>query len=515
MVTLVRRGLHTFYYGEYKELKPLHQALTQFVEGAIFSERYKRGFWDGTVKFYDKRGAWFWFGLIEHVLDALSKARIDFKLEGYDDEDTDWIQFSPEFLADDRDFQREAITDFIERTYGTIMIPTRGGKTFVASEIIRLLRGRNHADFTSLFLVDNVDLFNQAINDISNVARVPLELMGRIRESTFEPRLVNVATIQTVQSALKGQVSSRKKVVTRADQIHARERKWRMEKLLRKVDLLIIDEVQEYGISQPRLGALRKAINARYILSLSATPYKHSNKLHQFNVESFSGGIVYEIEERELVEKKVLADSRALMLLMDHKDAKPWMAALEYRELFDKLIIRSDRRNGIALAILTVCDSLGLKTLAIFNSVEHGRLIQSMSGYQFLSGEDNEEKRAETKRNFLSKKGGVLLVSDIWKKGITLPSVEILLNMDGGKESSLVIQRRGRVLGVTETKKKALTIDFIDDYQKYFNEHSLERIKAYEEKLGKEAIDVMDPSQPDFIRDLEEYLINWFELNIQ
>jgi len=287
-----------------------------------------------------------------------------------------------------------------------------------------------------------------------------------------------------------------------------------MERLLESADLLIIDEVQEYGASKPRMAAIRKAKEAKYILSLSATPHKHSSKLHKLNVESLTGDVVYEIEERTLVNKGVVARNVMILLLVEH-EIKPWHTTLEFRDVFNKFIIHNDRRNGIALGVMSLADSLGLKTLPMFNSVEHGRLLEKISGYQFLCGEDGEDKRAELKRNFLSKKGGVLLVSDIWKKGITLPSVEVFVNMDGGKEASLVIQRRGRVLGATETKKKAITFDFIDMGAPYLADHSLARIKAYEEKLDDKDIIVFDTASPTFISDLEDYMLSWFELNLQ
>jgi len=101
-----------------------------------------------------------------------------------------------------------------------------------------------------------------------------------------------------------------------------------------------------------------------------------------------------------------------------------------------------------------------------------------------------------------------LLATNIFNKGLTLPEVEVLTNVGGGKEQSLIIQKKGRTLGTTETKKKALTIDFID-VSPYFSEHSLSRIQVYEKEVGIENIAIFDSSDEDFYQDLREFIVNW------
>ena len=102
------------------------------------------------------------------------------------------------------------------------------------------------------------------------------------------------------------------------------------------------------------------------------------------------------------------------------------------------------------------------------------------------------------------------MASYIYKKGITLPEAQIVLNASGGEERSLMIQIRGLVLGTTKLKNKALAIDFIDDFEKYFKQHSLSRMRIYEEQIGLKNIDVLDIQDEEFFSDLEHYLKDWF-----
>ena len=228
------------------------------------------------------------------------------------------------------------------------------------------------------------------------------------------------------------------------------------------------------------------------------------------NVEDLTGGVVYEIEESELVEREVLADNRILLMLINHPTL---FGDLSYMSLHNKLIINNYTRNEILKNITNLCSDLRLKILVIFSSKEHGRKMSSLTGFTFIHGETKEQDRETEKLKFLKGKGGVLFASHIWKKGITLPEVDVLINASGGKEESMILQIRGRVLGATVTKKKALYIDFVDNCDEYFNEHSLERIRAYESKIGMDKIDVLDSDNDKFYEDVEDYLISWFEIN--
>ena len=66
-------------------------------------------------------------------------------------------------------------------------------------------------------------------------------------------------------------------------------------------------------------------------------------------------------------------------------------------------------------------------------------------------------------------------------------------------------------MGRTKKKQKSLVIDFIDDTEKYFNEHSLSRIRVYEKQIGIKNMEVLDVDDEEFISDLENYLQDWFE----
>lgn len=516
MVVLVRKENVCVIIGKSAEKAKeiVKEALSIPIDGAYHSPSHvsNGGNWDGKKKLYFERGSYFNFGygLVFIVKNILEKEGIKCKLRGFDERDVSWVKFSENFLADERDYQRNSIKAFLKRGFGVIKVPTRGGKTFIASELIRLLKEQK-STLKTIFIVDNVDLYGQAAEDISGVTGIPLEDFGYIRGDKIKDGSVIIAMIQTLTSAFYPKMAKGQKTMNQKQKDRLKE----IKRILNSINFVIVDEAHEYS-SVKRIAVLRYPKKQDWFLSISATPHKDDNKIQEYLLTAIAGDIVYDISEKKLVKRGVLAKNRKALLHFEHED-KNWHSVLSYHEIREKYIYLNKTRNKYLIIVLKVCEELGLKTLAMFNSVEHLDFISKKTGYKKLSGVDLDKKRAKIKSKFLDSKGGVLLVSDIWKKGITLPSVEVFFNVDGGKESSLIIQRRGRVLGVTKEKKKALSFDFIDVSCFYLSEHSLNRIRAYEEKIGKKKIDVFKPQDSKtkvFKEDIKDYLINWFELNI-
>lgn len=494
MITLTKIGRIIKVFGaKSSELIIIKKSLSFPIPGHQFSEKFREGYWDGNLKFFQTRTLTFPYGLLDYVEKKLQKEQILYKLIGDEDKSIDWIEFSEFLQPENRDYQRDAVKAFYRRSCGIIKTPTRSGKTFIASEIIRLhLENTNNPRV--FFITDSQDLFNQSIRDISGFLNVSPQEIGVLKADKFILKTVSVCMIQTIQSIYKNRKKNKSKYIN----------------LIKAVDCLtltVIDEIHEYCESKFRINFIKR-IKSQYFLSLSATPFK-DNKIANLTVKAITGGIIYEISEEKLIERKVLAENKVLLLWLEHKNFRD---SLSYKELMGKLIINNDLRNNVILDLISLFEALYLKTLVLFNITNHGKYISELSGKPFICGGDSMEVRDRQKKNFLSGFGKTLLASYIYKKGITLPEAQIIFNVSGGKERSLVLQIRGRGLGVIGGKNKALCIDFIDDYQKYFNKHSLSRISAYEERVGKENIVVIRVIDKDFIDQIYSFVTDFFEL---
>lgn len=452
-----------------------------------------------TITYFDKKNLTFKLGMITTVKTYLESHNLVYTIEDYEYE-------KPDIKIDKRMsgkyiHQRKAVEHFYKRRFGIIVVPTRGGKTFIASEICRIFLNTEKGNF--LFFVDNTTLFSQAVGDIKQFFEPYGGIeVGEIKAGSVDTsKRVTVAMIQTVQRTLSTQCRDNRK-------------KKALRNYLKDLQFLCVDEIHD-NCSPAKLRLYSKCKKLDYQLCLSATPYRSGAIDENLKLQAWSGDIIYRISEKTLRDRGVLSDYRVFELLVDHSDAKSeqWVEDLDYAELRSYLIFNSAVRNGYIMKVIKILERLKLKTLVLFQSVEHGELISKQSGYPFISGRTKEKAREEAKQILLENKdGGILLASDIFKKGVTLPSVEVLLICDNNKETALTIQRKGRVLGTTEKKDKSLVIDFIDIFDEYFSEHSKSRLNTYVESIGEDKVGILDASISDCFSTLEHWIKKWFEI---
>ena len=108
-----------------------------------------------TIQMFDRRAFTFKVGM----LPTLIKKLYDFKLPRSVKID--------ERLSGKYIHQRRAVEAFFRRRIGIIVVPTRGGKTFIAGECIRIFLKTEAVSHKVLFLVDSKTLFQQAIDDFT------------------------------------------------------------------------------------------------------------------------------------------------------------------------------------------------------------------------------------------------------------------------------------------------------------------------------------------------------------
>ena len=397
--------------------------------------------------------------------------------------------------------QRKAVEAFFKRRFGIIVVPTRGGKTFIASEILRIFLDSDEGNF--LFLTDNTTLFTQAVGDIKKYfERYGGIEVGEIRAGSVDlSKRVTAGMIQTIQSVLSARCKDRAKQKA-------------LQKYLKTLKFLCVDEIHD-NCSDSKLKIYKRCTALEYQLCLSATPYRANTLVQNLKLKAWSGDIIYTITEEKLRERGVLSDYKVFMFMLDHND-------IEYDDPIDdddyvdcrkKLIFENNFRNDVLKRVIETLRDMNLKTLVLFQSVEHGRAMSALLGERFISGVTKSDEREESKRNFLSGEGGVLLASNIFKKGVTLPEVQVIINADEGVEDANTIQKKGRVLGATETKKRSLVIDFFDIYDAYFSEHSQTRLNTYIRAIGKKRIGILDVSAQGWLDTFVKWTKKWFEIN--
>ncbi len=499
-----------------RELKAVHDLLRIFVEGAFHSKIYQEGKWDGYHKFYD-RNDFFDFGITDELIYNLEMKEIPWKYK-------DSYRFKrhkiiPKGLDKQRPYQKEAIKEFFVNNIGIIIVPTRGGKTFIASELINQTL-KFDSSFPCLFMVDTVDLFKQAVDDISSYLKIKPEEIGTINDRGLNPKIITVAMIQTLTARLYFQIRTSKmenkqKVFLTKEEIRLKKKeknreKRQIEKYLASVKFLLVDEIHEQS-SDKRMRVMQKCKNVVQRLGLSATPFKQiGGTIQNLTVKGFFGGVTYTVPKKRLQKEGYLAMDKIFLMSYDHSGyiKRNRLAYIDnYHDQRTNSIHFNDERNYILEKLIRICKRHSWKTLVIFNSKVHGKHIAELTGEKFIHGDSKSEERLEEKNKFLKGKGKILIASNIFKKGITLPQAQIMILGDGGLEGTGIEQKAGRVLGAVEGKTKAAIIDVMDVGVKYFDEHSLNRLETYSKGVTKDRMEVYEPDEFEiFTESLKEWL---------
>lgn len=454
------------------------------------------------IEKFNRRALKFPVGMIRTLTSALDEAGVSYDVKDYE------YSFPQRVKIDDRmtgryEYQARAVRAFYSRRWGIVVVPTRGGKTFIAAEIARIFLTTDSGNF--LFCVDNTTLFTQAVEDFRRFFEPYGGVeVGEIRAGHVDTsKRLTVAMVQTLHSALQGGRTAESRI-----------RKKYTEKYLRELRFLAVDEIHE-NCSDARLKLYKRCKRLEYQLCLSATPYRAGAFVQNLKLMAWSGDVIYEITEDELRSVGVLSDYRVFILLVDHNDIRyKGVDEYDYADCRRKLIFESAFRNEVLKRAVDMFVGLGLKTLVLFQSVEHGRAFAvTMGGVPFLSGETRNDEREREKKRFLEGEGGLLLASNIFKKGVTLPQAEVVINADEGLEEANVIQKKGRVLGTTVNKKRSLVVDFFDLYDAYFSEHSEARLNTYVDAVGENKVGIVDVSVEGWLNLIKRWTVKWFQIS--
>lgn len=452
--------------------------------------------YSSKIEKFDKKKFTFKIGMLPTLKKYIRTHNLSYQISDYDFSLPDGVEIDKR-MTGKYIHQKKAVEAFYKRRFGIIVVPTRGGKTFIASEILRIFLDTDEGNF--LFLTDNTTLFSQAVNDIKTFFQSYGGIeVGEIKSGAVDvSKRVTVGMIQTIQSTFSNRCKDASK-------------KRSLDKYFKDLKFLCVDEIHD-NCSDSKLKIYKKAKKLEYQLCLSATPYRAGTLVQNLKLKEWSGDVVYTITEKRLRERRVLSDYRVFMLLIDHNDIEYDIEVEDYNGYQKELIFESKARNKVLMDVIGILRELNLKTLVLFQNIEHGRNVENISGIPFISGETKAKERERAKEEFLKGEGGFLLASNIFKKGVTLPQVEVLINVDGGLEDANTIQKKGRVLGSTESKSRSLIIDFFDLYDAYFSEHSETRLNTYIESIGEKKVGILDTSIDEWKETIRRWIIKWFD----
>ncbi len=350
-----------------------------------------------------------------------------------------------------RDYQLEALDQWMKQKKGVIVLPTGSGKTVLAIKIIEKM------NVPSFIIVPTLDLVIQWRDRLEEAFNI------KIGEYTGERKDLQPITVSTYESAYLN-----------------------AEWLGNKFKLLIFDEVHHLPAEGYR--QIAEMFAAPYRLGLTAT-YKREDELHK-ELPRLIGGIIYELEPQKLVGTYLahyetvrleikLTESEMIEYAKCSKIFKDYIISknLSMRNLkdFEKIIMLSGRDKKAREALLSrnraeriaynarnklkkIQELLHKEDRTIIFT-RYNDMVYEISKRFFIpciTYRTDSQEREMTLKKFRNGTYSAVVTSQVLDEGIDVPEANIGIIMSGTGSSREFTQRLGRLLRPKGNKKAVL-----------------------------------------------------------
>ena len=461
--------------------RKLSNALKFDVPYARYMPQYKLGRWDGKVAFFGIGGT----GYVNHldvIVDVLEKNNVSI-VDIEDNRHPIQLDFQPvdeRYWADQgvrwpkghpaegelimlRDYQVEAINNFLNNPQSLQQIATGAGKTITTATLSHL--GEKYG--RSLVIVPNKSLVVQTEEDYRNCGLDVGVYFGDRKE------LGKTHTICTWQS------------LNILDKRHKDgEAVLSLAEFLDGVSTVIVDEVHQAKAEVLKNLLTRNLRNAPIRWGLTGTVPKERFEFE--SIHASLGPVIGEISAKELQDKGVLSACHVnIVQLIDT------VAHSGYQEELKYLTTNKERIEYIGKLLSTVKESGN--TLILVDRISAGEMLQELiPGSTFVKGDVKLKDRKDAYDEINEGTNHVVIATyGVAAVGINIPRIFNLVLIEPGKSFVRVIQSIGR--GVRKAKDK----DFVQIWDltstcKFAKRHLTERKKFYKEAQYPFTIEKVD-----------------------
>jgi len=393
--------------------------------------RWNRGV-PRTLKFFDKVGAdglWIPRGYLRQLILLCRRMGVDPRLE---DRRRTLPPVEFDFTAELRPFQAQAVEQMAAREFGTLASPTGSGKTVMALALVA--RRRQPA----VVVVHTKDLAAQWVERIGTFLSIPAEECGLIAGG--RARIGERITVALVQSLYKC-----------AEAVAAR------------IGFLVVDECHRCP-SRTFTEAVT-AFDSRYMLGLSATPYRRDN-LSQL-IFWHLGDVHHEVARDDLVRSgAVLAAEIVTRTTAFRSYSDP---VTEYSRMLSELTGDTGRNLLIAGDVAAEAAGGGGIVLVLSDRRAHCENLRALLLHRFKTPSEimtgdlaPQERQAVVERLNAGAARVVIATGQLIGEGFDCPGLSSLFLATPIRFSGRVLQYLGRVLRPAPGKERARVFDYVD-----------------------------------------------------
>jgi superfamily II DNA or RNA helicase len=248
-------------------------------------------------------------------------------------------------------------------------------------------------------------------------------------------------------------------------------------------DIVVIDEVHHIRSYDSEYGEILKNIFAPVRIGLTAT-LPRKDKEAMLAIEGLLGPVLEEVTVKEGQELGVMADVKIRFLKVPMSHAVKEIR--KYSEVYQIGVVERTAQHEVIAQTAKEHTEKGDSVLILVTRIHHGENIQSacfdkeVRAY-FAKGATESAVRMEIKEALDKKDIHCVIATTIFKEGINIPELNVIINAVGGKSDISTTQAIGRGLRKTATKKEVIIYDIFDPSHNYLISHFGERVCLYSE----------------------------------
>lgn len=349
-----------------------------------------------------------------------------------------------------RDWQKELIHTALCCERGLIKAPTGTGKTNLGIGILLHMANLNKA----LWLCHTKDLMDQTAKEASKF--FGSENIGKVGDGNLcSNKFLTIATRQTFKK-------------------HVSE-------LGTNYDVVIVDEGHHISKFNGDYSFILQRLYAPVRFALTATPPITSEA--KMATEALIGPMIGEFTIKEAQKQDMLSTPKIkLVKVPETSSLKDY--GLKYTDVYEKGIVRNLARNRLIADIVRRHHDKNESVLIVITKVAHGELLRNILkmkkiNVEFVYGNTDSETRSTVKKALNEKRIKCVICSTIWKEGVDIPELNVVINAAGSKSEIPTMQVLGRGLRKTANKSELILYDFFDPSHRYLIDHFGHRVTLY------------------------------------
>jgi len=353
--------------------------------------------------------------------------------------------------------QERAVNKVKESDLGILMAPPGAGKTVMACNLIA------ERKVSTLVLVHRQPLLDQWKERISSFLKIPTKEIGTLSGS--KKKMTGKVDVGMLQS------------ISRMDDLSV---------IVEKYSQIIIDEC--HHIPATSFEAVMKQLPARYVVGLSATPYRKDG-LEKIMFQQ-CGPVRIEIKSSEVsdIPKEVSIHETGLIFPEELGRQPPYHVLIHH-------LVQSESRNQLITDKVSSALDQSRFILLISDRKDHLELLNQLIKQKNstvkvvvldgnLSAKNRRQALAQiTELRSARKQVMLMATASLIGEGFDLPELDTLIFATPLSFEGRLVQYAGRIHRESEEKNSAQIIDFVDSYSGIFLKMYRNRILTYR-KMG-------------------------------